>query len=67
MNIDIDPWEIRWQKSFHDELIRDDRQWYAAMEYVQRNAVRHGLVQTEEEWPWRSGQFTDVVDHRMTM
>ncbi len=51
-----------WQKGFHDERIRDDRQKDAAFVYVRGNAAHHGLVSDPADWQWSSLHFFEVVD-----
>ncbi|MEQ1849245.1 MAG: transposase [Candidatus Peribacteraceae bacterium] len=53
---------IRWQKSFHDERIRDSRQRSTVIGYVQYNAVHHRLVKDITDWPWTSLHCPDVLD-----
>jgi REP element-mobilizing transposase RayT len=48
---------IAWQKSFHDERIRDAEQQSNALAYVQYNAWRHGLTGEPNGWPWSSLHF----------
>ena len=38
-----------WQRSFHDERVRNEQQLQAAMHYVLNNAMNHGLANTAEE------------------
>ncbi|MGB2868381.1 MAG: transposase [Bacteroidota bacterium] len=43
---------FRWQKSFHDHIIRDERDYDNHLEYIYENAVRHHLVIEPEDYPW---------------
>ena len=54
--------DIAWQKSFHDEILRDTPQRDAALAYVRGNAARHGLVTDPADWPWSSLRFPGLVD-----
>lgn len=51
-----------WQKGFHDERIRDGKQCGSALNYVQRNALHHGLVKDVMDWPWTSLHFERFLD-----
>ena len=53
---------MRWQHGFHDERIRDDRQRSAAFSYVTYNAMRHGLVENIDDWPWTSLHRQEMID-----
>lgn len=48
-----------WQKGYHDELIRDDRQLQAAYTYVTENPIKHNLVEEIAEWPWTSLHYEE--------
>jgi putative transposase len=61
------PAPMRWQKGFHDERIRDERQRNTALRYVHYNAWRHGLTNKPESWPWSSLHFEHVIDARAIM
>lgn len=61
-NVIIESDDICWQKSFHDELIRDAAQRSNALTYVQFNAWRHGLTDDPEGWPWSSLRFPQLLD-----
>jgi putative transposase len=50
-----------WQHGFHDEIICDEDQLRAAQSYVRWNAVKHGLVEIPEDWPWYSFHFEDLI------
>ena len=43
---------FHWQSSFRDHLIRDEEDHLNHLEYTYRNAVKHGLVKSPEEYPW---------------
>lgn len=44
-----------WYK-FADRLIRDERHYYCALNYIHINPVKHGYVSDPYEWPWMSLQ-----------
>jgi REP element-mobilizing transposase RayT len=43
-----------WHPDYWDRFIRDDAHFVAAVEYVEDNPVRAGLVARREDWPWSS-------------
>ncbi len=43
-----------WQGRFKAFPIQEDAHLLAVMRYVERNALRAGLVQTAQAWPWGS-------------
>lgn len=44
--------KFRWQKSFRDHVIRDERDFRNHVNYILGNAVKHDLVDEPEEWRW---------------
>lgn len=48
----IDLPHFRWQKSFRDHLIRDQRDFDNHIEYIYNNALKHGLPNAPHLWPW---------------
>lgn len=61
-NADLEQAEFTgWQRGFHDELIRDDRQLEKAVIYVQENALKHHLVENAEDWPWTSLHYEHLL------
>lgn len=54
--------KARWQRSFHDERIRNLSQCSAAIAYVQGNAMKHGLTSDLLSWPWTSLHFPELLD-----
>ena len=45
-----------WQPGFHDRLIRDEKAFRVAIDYVHNNPVRAGLVDDVADYPWSSYQ-----------
>jgi len=39
---------------FEDRKIRNDRHYYAALNYIHHNPVRHGFCEHANDWPWSS-------------
>jgi len=48
----INPRLFRWQKSFRDHIIRNGRDFDNHLDYIYNNAVKHGLADEPEHWPW---------------
>ncbi|HEY6042755.1 MAG TPA: transposase [Anaerolineae bacterium] len=42
-----------WYK-FWDRLVRDERHFFCALNYIHINPVKHGYVKSPYEWPWLS-------------
>ena len=42
-----------WQRSFWDRQIRSGDQYDEKWLYVRNNPVRHGLVETPDQWPFQ--------------
>jgi putative transposase len=42
-----------WYK-FRDRVLRDERHYYRALNYIHFNAVKHGYVESPYDWPWCS-------------
>ena len=43
-----------WQRRFWEHCIRDEEDWRRHMDYIFYNPVRHGLVNSVEQWPYSS-------------
>jgi REP element-mobilizing transposase RayT len=43
---------FRWQKSFRDHIIRDQRDFDNHIQYIYNNAVKHKLAKSPHLWPW---------------
>jgi putative transposase len=48
-----------WQREYWDRYIRDQRHLEQAIEYIQMNPVKAGLVATAESWRWSSAYSVD--------
>ncbi len=44
-----------WHR-FSDRRIRDERHFYASVNYIHANPVKHGFVADSNDWPWCSLQ-----------
>jgi REP element-mobilizing transposase RayT len=52
-----------WQRSYHDQVIRDERHLLAAIRYVEGNPVEGGLVEKAEDYPFSSSAVDLVGDY----
>jgi REP element-mobilizing transposase RayT len=43
-----------WFREYFDRYIRDDMHLAAAIDYIENNPVKAGLVTAKEKWPWSS-------------
>jgi putative transposase len=43
-----------WQKRYYEHTIRDEKDWLEKMNYIQYNAVKHGLVEDWNQWEYSS-------------
>jgi putative transposase len=41
-----------WQRRFWEHQIRDENDLNKHVDYIHYNAVKHGLVERVEDWPW---------------
>ncbi|MFH1171451.1 MAG: transposase [bacterium] len=41
-----------WQSSFHDHLIRNQRDFNTHIEYIRHNPVKYGIAKPEEHYPF---------------
>ena len=51
--------KFKWQKSFHDHFIRDDRDFENQSNYVIFNFVKHDLP---KDWQYTSLHFSSFLD-----
>ena len=45
---------VAWQDGYHDTRIRSRKQFQYAIDYIEDNPVKKGLVETKEQWHWSS-------------
>jgi putative transposase len=43
-----------WEKRYHDRNVRDYHEFAVKLNYLHRNPVKRGLVESPEEWRWSS-------------
>ena len=46
-----------WYRDYFDRYIRDERHFWAAVNYIHNNPVKAGLVQKPPDWPYSSARF----------
>jgi REP element-mobilizing transposase RayT len=46
--------ETFWQDESFDHAVRSEDEFYRIKNYIERNPVKAGLVESPEEWPWSS-------------
>ena len=51
-----------WQSSFHDRVIRNERQLEAAIEYIHRNPVTAKLASRKQDYEWCSAHASARTD-----
>jgi REP element-mobilizing transposase RayT len=51
--------QFKWQKSFHDHAIRDEKDLENHFNYTVNNFRKHDLP---ENWKWNSGNFEEMID-----
>jgi REP element-mobilizing transposase RayT len=50
---------FKWQKSFHDHIIRDEKDFNNHFDYTVYNFKKHNLP---DDWPYTSLNYKDLVD-----
>src|SRR5207249_1909214 len=53
--------EVKWQKDFHDHIVRIDDDLGAHIRYIMNNPVRRGLVKTWDEYPFTGTIGVDMA------
>ncbi len=43
-----------WQRRFYEHTVRDEKELYRYMEYIENNPIKHGLVQKRGDWQYSS-------------
>jgi len=47
---------------FSDRVIRSERHYYASLNYIHANPVKHGYAPLAQDWPWSSfGFYLDMI------
>jgi len=50
---DLSPGRRVWFR-FSDRWVRSDRHYYASLNYIHGNPVKHGYAEKVDDWPWSS-------------
>ncbi len=51
---------FKWQRSFHDHIVRGQKDFYEHYRYTVDNHLKHGLP---EDWPFVSENYEETVDY----
>ena len=51
--------KFKWQKSFYDDVIRNDKDFEYHLRYTNENHLKHLLP---ENWPYHSANYPDLID-----
>jgi REP element-mobilizing transposase RayT len=53
-----------WQQSFHDHVIRSEKDFYKHLNYIADNCINHGICENENKYPWSflNEEFKDLLD-----
>jgi putative transposase len=51
-----------WQSGFHEQTVRDARDYESKVEYIRMNPVHRHLVERPEDWPYGSGSLQFRLD-----
>ncbi|MEA3463807.1 MAG: transposase [Patescibacteria group bacterium] len=56
--------KFKWQQSFHDHVIRNEKDFLKHLNYIALNCVKHKLCEDETKYKWSSlnFEFGDFVD-----
>jgi REP-associated tyrosine transposase len=58
----VGPRSWGWQRRCFDRLLRSDEDLWSKWIYVKDNPVRHGFVQTADDWPY----YLDFINQSLT-
>ena len=53
------PIRFKWQKSFYDHVVRNEKDFHNHYNYTKYNHMKHGLP---EDWPYTSEHYEDLID-----
>ena len=51
-----------WQKRFYEHTIRDEKDYLDKVEYIRSNPVKHGYVETVDDWEYGSFYYRNKPD-----
>ena len=52
-----------WQKRFYDHIIRNEQDFHEKLNYINYNAVKHGLVKYPTQWKYSSFHNYEFNNH----
>jgi len=63
-NLQFDIPEFRWQQSFRDHVIRNEKDFLEHLNYIIFNCIKHGIYNDEMTYKWSgiNPEFADFVD-----
>jgi len=55
---------FKWQQSFHDHVIRNEKDFIKHLNYIIFNCIKHGVCKNEMKYKWSSinPKFEDLID-----
>ncbi len=55
---------FKWQQSFHDHVIRHEKDFYKHLNYIATNCLKHNICEDEEKYQWSflNPAFKNFVD-----
>lgn len=56
--------QFRWQKSYYDHIIRNEKDFNQHLNYIAMNCIKHSICKDETNYYWSflNPQFSDLVD-----
>lgn len=51
-----------WQKRYYEHTIRNERDYKVKLEYIYANPIKHGYVETIDDWKYSSYRRVDTID-----
>ena len=55
---------FKWQQSFHDHVIRGEKDFNNHLNYIATNCIKHGVCDDEEKYKWSflNEEFDNLID-----
>ncbi|MFH1427451.1 MAG: hypothetical protein ABIG60_02895, partial [Patescibacteria group bacterium] len=56
--------KFKWQQSFHDHVIRGEKDYHKHLNYIARNCVKHKVCEDEFKYKWSflNTEFKDLIE-----
>ncbi len=56
--------EFKWQQSFHDHIIRNEKDFYHHLNYIATNCIKHNICEDEEKYKWSflNEEYENMID-----